>query len=280
MGWMLAILIALWLFLAHLFLIAPSFLHPKLRTRLLAGPYAHRGLHGKDAPENSLAAFQLAVKKGYGIELDVHWTRDGNMVVHHDDSLLRTCGVDRKIQDMDLQEIRACRLLGTQARVPTLDEALDVIGGKVPLIVEMKSDPAARKKLPEALMHRMRAYPGIWCVESFDPLMVRWYKKHAPNVIRGQLAYDPYRLPGDAHRGVGFFLGARLLMNCLSRPDFVAYGYKTASNGSLRLMRKVFHPVMAAWTIQTPADYERLQQDYEILIFEGFEPPISSLQSH
>ena len=259
--------------LVYLFLIAPKVLHRKARTRLLRGvPYAHRGLHGKGIPENSLTAFQRAVDRGYGIELDVHLTRDGQLVVHHDDSLSRMCHVNRNIESMTLDEILDCRLWGTDEKIPTLDQALNVVQGRVPLIVEMKSAGEGSKALPEALYRRMRQYDGDWCVESFDPRLIRWFKRYAPSVIRGQLAYDPSKVPQDQHRGLLYWMGARLLMNCISRPDFVAYGYETEGNLSFRVMRMLFQPVLAAWTVRSRKDFERLKDQYDLQIFESFEP--------
>lgn len=273
MGGYLAVMGVCLLGLLYLFLTAPNILHPKARTRMLGGwLYAHRGLHGGDIPENSLPAFTRAAEKGYGMELDVHLTKDGHMVVHHDDSLLRLCGVNRRIGDMTLQEVRACRFIGTDLPVPTLDEALDTVQGKTPLIIELKSAGDDWKRLPEKLYRRMRAYAGIWCVESFDPRMLRWFKRYAGHVIRGQLAYDPARLPGDDHRGFRYWCCARLLMNFLSRPDFISYGYETAGNLSFRMNRFLFEPVLAAWTVRSQEDLEKLKQRYLIQIFEAFEP--------
>ncbi len=257
----------------YLFLIAPNVFSRKARTQFLGRwAYAHRGLHGEKTPENSLAAFQLAADRGYGIELDVRWTKDRVMVVHHDDSLLRMCGVDRKISEMTGGEVLRCQLKGSPEYVPTLDQVLDKVNGKVPLIIEMKSGPQAAKGLPEMLYRRLQRYPGMYCVESFDPRMVRWFKKHAPHVVRGQLAFDPHRGAYGQFRGLRYRIGAHLLMNALSRPDFVAYDYETAGNLSFRMMRAVYAPVLAAWTVRSEETFEQLKGEYAIRIFEGFEP--------
>ncbi len=258
--------------LIYLFLTAPKWRDKRKRMEKMLGcAYAHRGLHGDTAPENSLAAFRAAVEKGYGIELDVHLSRDGHLIVHHDDSLLRMCGVDLPIQEATLEEIKQLFLSDSHERVPTLEEALDVIQGKVPLIVELKS-ASSRKRLAEKVSRAMGDYPGVWCMESFDPRLVLWFRRHARQVPRGQLAYDPAKIPQDQRRGFRYWAAARLLMNCLSRPDFVAYGYESDRNLSFRLMRALFHPVLAAWTVRSQEDFNKLKGRYDLQIFESFLP--------
>ena len=261
------------LFCLYLFLVAPCLHRGKAPPGALLGQryFAHRGLHDGSVPENSLAAFRMAAEKGYGIEWDVHLSRDGKMFVFHDFSLLRMCGVDRLISDMTEEEIRVCRLQGGSEGIPSLDEALKTVNGRVPLIIEMKADGKLwDTALAQKLFDRMQSYPGRWCVESFDPFLVRWYKKHAPDIVRGQLAYDP-RYAGEK-RSLIYHLAARLLFNFLSRPHFIAYGWEGDRNASLRLMRALFRPVMAAWTVRTPQASKDLQNRYDAQIFEAFDP--------
>lgn len=271
MVWLLMGLAAL--FALYLFLLSPRLLGKRKRRALIPRrPYAHRGLHGGRLPENSLGAFLRAAEKGYGIELDVHLTRDGRLAVMHDASLQRMCGVDRKIGGLTLSEVCSLPLLGSIERVPSLQEVLrSVAPFHTPLIIEMKSDPKAWRKLPAALEKEMRGYPGFWCVESFDPRMLRYFRRHAPQVIRGQLSYDPAKL-GEGYPNFLYALGAYLLMNAVSRPDFVAYDHRTERNLSFRVLRRLFHPVLAAWTVKSKKDFERLRGRYDLVIFEGFEP--------
>ena len=182
------------LILLYLFLIAPNVLHRKLKQKEWGGGvFAHRGLHDDNhrIPENSMTAFRLAVEKGYGIELDVHLTRDRQIVVHHENSLKRLCGEDKLISETPMGELLGMRLIDTDERIPTLAEVLDLVRGQVPLIIEVKSDHPGNVALAASLNTQMQRYRGAWCVESFDPLMMRWFKKHAPSVVRGQLAMDP-----------------------------------------------------------------------------------------
>ena len=254
----------------YLFLIAPN-LRPRKDLAWMRRPFAHRGLHGDGVPENSLPAFERAVRHGYGIEWDVHLTRDGKLIVHHDDSLLRTCGVDRMISSMDAADVLSCRLFGTEEAPPLLEEALSLVAGRAPLIIELKSAGKRNEELARSVHGLLREYPGPFCVESFDPRLMRWYKRFAPGVTRGQLAFDPGR-QGEKRKGMVYFLGAHLLLNFLSRPDFVAYGYRGDRNPSFRAVRALFRPATAAWTVSTQQDFEKLRGVYDTQIFEGFQP--------
>ena len=269
MPWLIIVLAAAVL---YLYLIAPG---PNARKRGAAiprVPYAHRGLHGAEIPENSLAAFRRAAEKGYGIELDVHLTRDGQLAVIHDASLKRMCGVEENVSQMTAGEIRAQRLAGTEEAIPFLEEVLAAIGEhKPPLIVELKSDGNSWRTMPQRVLKAMQSYQGFWCAESFDPRMMREMKKSAPQTVRGQLAYDPRKI-GEKRRGIRYFLGAHLLMDFLSRPDFIAYRHDTDRNFSFRVVRRLFHPVLTAWTVQSPEVFKKLRQSYDVQIFEGFEP--------
>lgn len=164
---MVFLIILIVLILLYVFLLIPR-LPRRDMSALTKVDYAHRGLWNAQRPENSLSAFRSAVDAGYGIELDVHRTKDGVLVVHHDDNLKRVCGVDRRIAQSTLAEVRACHLSGTDEVVPTFDEVLEAVGGRVPLIVELKVEQNV-DSLCSAVRERMQHYNGLWCMESFDP---------------------------------------------------------------------------------------------------------------
>ena len=270
MAWYGVALLALGIAAAgYAFLLLPRL--PRRPLGPLAGrDYAHRGLWNRQRPENSLPAFAAAAEAGYGIELDVHLTRDDVLVVFHDDTLERMCGVSSRVEDMTLAELSSLRLLGSNQGIPTLDQALATVGGRVPLIVEIKAD----KRLAELCRRtreRLRSYPGPYCVESFHPLAVRWFKRNAPEVIRGQLAYGlgMKRAQGKRNGPLDVFL-ASLAGNALGRPDFVAHD-ETSGGLSLRLACLLgAHPV--AWTVRDPRRMRALRKMYELQIFEGFLP--------
>lgn len=237
--------------------------------RLAEYDYAHRGLWNAERPENSMSAFKAAVEHGFGIELDVHLTRDGQLVVFHDNTLKRVCGCEGKISEMTLEELRACRLSGTDERIPTFEEALACVGGKTPLIVELKHgsrNVELCRKAYEAL--RRYGHADMWCIESFHPLCVSWFRKHAPAVIRGQLAYG---LRTQQPRKPLDIIVASLIFNALSRPDFVAY--RAADEPSLPMKWvRACRPSLAAWTVRSQQHMDALRGRYHMQIFEGFTP--------
>ena len=266
---MLPIIITLLVFFAlWLFLSMPRIPRRPL-GRLADFDYAHRGLWNQDKPENSMPAFRHAVENGFGIELDVHLTADDQLVVFHDDTLTRMCGADGRVDDMTLAQLRAFRLDGTAETIPTFEEVLAAVDGRTPLIVEVKhgkrNDTLCRL-VYEALTRY--GHTDMWCIESFHPMCVSWFRTHAPEVIRGQLAY------GLKHREKKMALDpiiASLVFNMLSRPDFVAY--KAASDKNLPMLwMRICRPWLVAWTVRSQADMDALKGRYHMQIFEGFLP--------
>ena len=208
------------------FLVAPAHATREMKAPFADRNYAHRGLHKKDKsiPENSLAAFRAAVDAGYGVELDVHLTADDKLIVFHDDTLKRACGVDARTDDMTLAQLKALRLFKTEHTIPTLDEALDVLGGRVPLILEIKRGvkPMRNVLLCRMIRDRLKSYDGPVCIESFDPAIVAWWRVHEPKVLRGQLSQPVEKYLKNSSRISGILCG-NLFTNVIARPHFVAY---------------------------------------------------------
>jgi glycerophosphoryl diester phosphodiesterase len=146
-------------------------------------PLAHRGLHGPGLPENSLPAFQAAADAGYGVELDVFLSRDRVPVLLHDESLRRVAGIDAKVGDLTAEELAAIRLDGTDAGVPTLAQAMAVLR-EVPVMVEIKSKAVRAGQLEARTAAVLDGHPGPWCVASFNPVAVRWFRRNRPDAIR------------------------------------------------------------------------------------------------
>ena len=269
---LIVIIVLLILIAGYLLLILPNLRWREKDARpLLNRDYAHRGLWNQERPENSLSAFAAARDAGYGIELDVHRTADGHLVVHHDDNLKRMCGADIKIGDATLEAVRACHLKDTDERVPTFDEVLAVVDGKIPMIVELKTEDNV-DALCEAVWERMRRYEGVWCMESFDPRAVRWFRRHAGRVIRGQLANGgSLRKAKSAKARRQLFLLKSQLGNALGRPDFIAYDAATDGNLPMALVR-LMKPLLVCWTIRSQEMMDRQRGRYDIQIFEGFIP--------
>lgn len=230
---------------------------------------AHRGLfdNSSSAPENSLAAFQKAVEAGFGIELDVHLTADRQLVVFHDDSLKRMCGLDKQIYDCTYQELQQCTLSTSSETIPLLKNVLKTVNGEVPLIIEIKPKPNCTATAA-ALAEMMHDYSGLYCIESFHPAAVAWFRKNKPDVIRGQLSTafthnKPYFI---------YFLLTNLLFNWYTKPDFIAYDHRFANQFSYKLCRRLYHVKNAAWTIKNEEQLARAKKVFQIFIFDSFIP--------
>ncbi len=245
--------------------------HPLLR-KLRRWKYAHRGLHGNGVPENSMAAFRLALEARYGIELDIHMLSDGNLAVIHDASLLRTAGVDVKIESLTTQELANYRLEGTMETIPTFQQVLDLFAGKAPLIVELKPENGNHDALTAAACEMLDAYDGLYCMESFDPRCIRWLMKNRPDIVRGQLAHNSLREGKGKVPLVIRFVMTNLLSNFWNLPDFVAYRFCDRERLSVRIARKFWKIQGVSWTLKTQAEFDTAVQEDWIPIFEGFKP--------
>lgn len=232
--------------------------------------YAHRGFHDNktDAPENSLKAMRLAVENGYGIELDVQLTKDEKVVVFHDATLKRICGVDAKVNSMTYEELQQLQLLDSEEKIPLFSDVLKIIDGKVPLIMEVKM-VNSKTRVCELANKELEDYKGVYCMESFHPFAVRWYKKHRPDVVRGQLSAN-FKKEGQKE-GLQEWLVHSLLVNVLGRPDFVAYSHKSAGNISRNLTR-LWGATAVAWTIRSQEELDNNRKSFDLFIFEGFRP--------
>lgn len=264
------ILIPVVLIALYLFLIMPRMANRPDRSPLMGHYYAHRGLHDNesDAPENSMAAFRKAVEGGYGIELDVQLTRDRIPVVFHDETLDRVCGVPGKVRDFTFEELQQFTLKNSQQRIPRFSDFLALVDGRVPLIVEIKAHEKAAHVCEKA-DKLLRGYSGVYCVESFHPSAVKWFKEHRPELVRGQLS-SCFTKPG---RKESFpeSLVHYLLTNVICRPDFIAYDHLHKGNISRR-MCQIFHPLNVTWTIKSQAQLDACKKDFDLFIFEGFIP--------
>ena len=251
------------------FMIAPGKASKEMKKPFYGANIAHRGLHKADktVPENSLAAFGAAVESGYGVELDVRLSADGEAVVFHDDSLRRMCGVEGRVEDMSLRQLQKLRLLDTDETIPTLEEVLSLIGGRVPIILEIKRGDNTEElclRVYEALVN----YGGQVCVESFDPMIVRWWYKNAPEVLRGQLACQPEDYGGSTDK-VSAFLAGNLLSNFLCRPHFIAYGICDEKPLTVRACEKM-GAMKVAWTSHGYAS----EDSSDTVIFEYYRPRV------
>lgn len=238
--------------------------------RLTGVRYAHRGLHGPSVPENSLPAFRRAVERGLGAELDVHLTRDGRLAVVHDSSLARVCGADAAVEDQTAETLAAFRLEGTDEPIPFLEEVLPLFQGKTPLIVELKPTGGNWAPLAAKTMECLDRFHTDYCVESFDPRVLLWLRRHRPEVLRGQLAQNFWKRSAGQSLWVRFAL-TNLLCNVRTRPDFVAYRYEDRKNPALWLCRW-FGMRLAYWTLSTPETLAAAERAGAMPIVENFDP--------
>ena len=255
------------LVLAYLILIKPASIKG-INMAKYGKKFAHRGLWDQTAPENSLAAFERAVKAGYGIEFDIHKTKDGHVVVFHDDTLVRMCGVEGKVEDKTLAELREYRLKGTDQTIPTLQEMLALVDGRVPLLVELKGAAMDTSLCPLA-NEILSQYKGDYIIESFNPLLVRWYYKNRPDVVRGQLFCN--LLKEKKGNKLFYFLITILATNVLAKPHFLAYGQESVHNLSFVICKYLYRAPAYVWTVRAPEQIPSEKRG-EGIIFEGFIP--------
>lgn len=266
-----AFLILLILFLIYLLAICGRRDHQKIK--LLQGfHYAHRGLHGNGIPENSMAAFKAARKRGYGIELDVHLLKDGTLAVFHDSTLIRTTGQEGILEDLTKEDLQSYCLEGTEETIPTFQQVLELYSGKAPLIIELKPYRKNHAALAKATCEALRGYKGMWCIESFDPRCLMWLKKHRKGVIRGQLSQNFFKSPEKLSPVIKFLL-THHLMNFLTQPDFLAYRFEHRKDSlSTFLCKKWWRMPFVAWTVKDPETHAAAMKEGWLSIFEGFRP--------
>ena len=265
------LLIVFILIAAYLIAIMPRMMHRPDYSPLMGHYYAHRGLHDNqsDAPENSMAAFRKALDAGYGIEMDVQLTKDRIPVVFHDETLNRVCGVDGKVRDYTFEELQQFHLYHSDEKIPLFSDFLKLIDGKVPLIIEIKihEDYKTVCRIADEFISQ---YQGVYCIESFHPLAVKWYKDHRPDVIRGQLSS---RLAPKGEREPFLYkMSHYLLCNCAAKPDFIAYEHLHKSNLSRTLCQHLYHALSVAWTIKSQEQLDASKKQFDLFIFEGFIP--------
>lgn len=237
-----------------------------IKTSLIA----HRGLHSQDksVPENSKKAFELALAKGYGIECDINLLKDGTPVVFHDKNLKRMCGDDRYLLDITLEEFKKCRLLGTDQVPMTLREFLALVGGRVPLLIELKPF-GPYKPLCEQFMEVMKDYKGVWAMHSFHPWALLWFRKHHPEIIRGQIS-EYFEHDDDMNKFLRFCM-KHLLFNLLTRPDFVNYGIHNMPNRYVNRSQR-HGIVVIGFASRNQEQFDFCRKNYSNSVFEFFEP--------
>lgn len=278
-SWLIALIISLsallvlgglFVFLFFYFAILPGGRNDEMQ-RYRFRRFAHRGLHGEGIEENSLTAFKRAMEGGFGIELDIRLSRDGELVVFHDEDLSRVCGTKGKVVDYTLEELRGFKLGSTDDTIPTFREVLELVDGAVPLLIEIKKD-IGEGAVAEKFVEAIEGYKGEYIVESFNPLALRTVRRARPDILLGILS-SQYSKEEKYKGKLLFRLLEDLRLNFLFRPDFIAYEKCGHANRPLRFLRKTFGTPLYAWTVRS-AEEERdaVSDGFDSVIFEGYIP--------
>jgi glycerophosphoryl diester phosphodiesterase len=240
---------------------------PSSRSRdlgwLVARPIAHRGLHdaNRDIPENTMAAFRAAIAADYAIECDLHPSADGAPMVFHDDALERLTGERGLIRDRTMADLRRLKVGGTHEAIPTLSELLEEVGGRAPLVLELKSVRGRDRGFAAAVAETLRAYSGPVAVMSFEPRLMAECRRHAPGLARGLTA------EGDWRRGA-LHLAAILAFGL----HFVSYSIRDLPTWAPLFARRTLKLPLICWTVRTEAEREKAARYTDQITFEGFRP--------
>jgi glycerophosphoryl diester phosphodiesterase len=230
---------------------------------LTARPIAHRGLHDLNNKrwENTLSAFAAAADRGYAIECDVHLSSDGVPVVIHDDNLKRLTGEDGFVWQRTAAELSALRIGGTQDQVPTLEEMLKRIDGRVPIVVEVKGTPGRDAGLVERVGKQLARYHGKAAIMSFDHWLIRDFAKYAPGIAGGLTAYGRDTALIEAHFS--------MLAHGIA---FTSYAAGDLPNPFVSFVREKLKMPVITWTVHDQPAVDLTFKYADQMTFEGFEP--------
>lgn len=243
----------------------------KIETSFLVNqPIAHRGLWNSEFPENSLGAFQNAINHNTAIELDVVMLDDGTLAVFHDDTLARMCNADGYIRRAKKEDLKKLKLAGTNYSIPTFGEVLKLVKGQVPLLIEVKNSSTKVGDLEEKVYGMLKTYKGEFAIFSFNPFTVKWFKDHAPEVIRGQLSsfFDIDDPTVERVTGIRKYVLKRMLLNKQSCPHFIAYDINNLPN---RFVKKYKELPLLASVIDSEEKYYKAKECGANSIFHGFD---------
>ena len=217
-------------------------------------PIAHRGLHGGGVIENSLAAYEAAIQKGYNIEIDVHILADDELVVFHDNTLERIFGENIEITDLTYDQLSRYTLPFVGEKIPTFRQVLDYVNGRTGLLIEIKT--YIRTRVAERVAETLANYNGKYAIQSFSPTALCWYRKHVPQVPIGILATD--------------VVSFALYWTNKIRPDFISYLVSNL-NDRRAIALRAKTPKLLAWTVTNPILEARARTHAENIIFEGYQ---------
>lgn len=236
----------------------------------LEKPIAHRGYHGApDAPENSMRAFELAIENGFAIELDIHLTKEKIPVVFHDEYLERLTGSGGKISNYTLASLNELRLNNTDQKIPTLQEVLDFVGGRTPIIIEIKCLEHDGEIEAQA-MKLLIAYKGDYTIQSFNPLTLKWLREHYPFLVLGLLVTNDFE--NSRLSFLKKFAVRYMTFIPVTRPDYIGLDYRSFSILQYFIIKKLTLSKIIFWTIDSESLYNESRELCDNVIFEQFNP--------
>ena len=264
------ILLAFVLLLFAVYLVLISTRHSKALTPFANVKYAHRGLHNSERAENSMSAFRAAVEAGFGIELDVRLSSDGRLVVFHDDTLDRVVGREGRVDAFTYGELSGMSLCGTEDGIPLFTDVLELVAGRVPLLVEIKED-AGVYAVSDECARILAEYRGPYIVESFNPLSLKNFRKKLSDVPLGILSQKYTK--EKKYRKPLFYILQLMLINRIAGVSFIAFNHEHYRSVSLFFARLFFGAKSFAWTVRSE-DEERLakKHGFTSVIFENYIP--------
>ncbi len=265
--------------LCVLYMTAPAKGDDTIRRRLEAYRgvcFAHKGLYSLDQtiPENSMPAFAAAVENGYGVDLDIQSTRDDKIICFCNSHIRSACGIDEMPSVFNYDQLQKLKLFGSEEHIPLLSDVLSMINGRVPVIIEIKS-PGIRGglwTLCERVYDVLCQYNGEYCIASFDPQVLRWFRENAEDVIRMQATMQYFDWRDEHTKKLKSFILSHLLSNCISRPHIVAYKIGKQSVSAARC-RKMGAPLVL-YTSKQAHRHEEIMSQCDAIVFEGYHPRI------
>ena len=239
----------------------------KMKSRLqknswvFTAPVAHRGLHDANNGENTMEAYECAINAGYPIEMDIQISKDGVPFCFHDDNVKRITGVNKLFNDLTSEEIKELRVLGLGQKIPTFEDFLKLVNGKVPLMIEIKSPCSKQYDSARITVDCLKDYKGEFVVQSFDPFIMQKVRKYAPHIMRGQLGGVPER---GKLSYIKYVAVKNMWFNFLSKPDYINYYLP-----HMPINKKT--PTIC-WTVRTENDLALAKKLGVNFVFESVDP--------
>ena len=234
---------------------------------LLKRPIAHRGLHDDVVPENSMTAYEAAIAEDIPIEIDVQLTKDRVPVLFHDDHLLRLTGFKKRVTRTSFDVLRKLKLAGTDQIIPTLEEFLEFVAGRVPILVEIKRNKGSRG-IERIVMDILGKYNGAFAIQSFHPIAIRRVRKIEPEMYCGLLSSKMADMKLMFLKKAAV-KNARLFF--MAKPDFVSFEINSFPNDRVKRFREELKLPILGWTVTTKDEVERAKEFCDGIIFENIE---------